>query len=313
VTEIDATRRSPRRSTASSRSGSGLTEGSPADAGADEKPAETKQKKVFVIAPIGREGSETRKRSDQILRHIIDPVVIELGYGRALRADRISESGRITRQIIQHIVEDELVIADLTESNPNVYYELALRHAIKKPFVQILAGEDALPFDVADQRTIMLTHTDLDSVAAAKDELRRQIEALSNEGADVDTPLSFALDVASLRGSDDPGDRTQGEILDMLQELRAMSQHTMLNVARRPTPSADLAALRAYVETTSSNGDVTDEDVNNLINKATSRPHDAWVEAVMRNTNPFMPSRRGAATPAATDPWATPASDEPPF
>ena len=72
-------------------------------------------KSCFVIAPIGNEGSDTRKRSDQILRHIIDPVVVGCGYSTALRADRISESGRITQQVIQHVTDDDLVIADLRE------------------------------------------------------------------------------------------------------------------------------------------------------------------------------------------------------
>ena len=40
----------------------------------------------------------------------------------------------ITSQVLQHVTEDALVVADLTGRNPNVFYELALRHAIRKPF-----------------------------------------------------------------------------------------------------------------------------------------------------------------------------------
>ncbi len=276
------------------------------DAGAGEA---SERKRCFVIAPIGREGGDTRRRSDQILRHVIDPVVTGLGYERALRADRISESGRISRQIIQHIVEDELVVADLTESNPNVYYELALRHAIKKPFVQLLAGNDPLPFDVADQRTIMLDHQDLDSVAAAKEELRRQIEALHSGSAEIDTPLTFALDVASLRASENPGDRTQAEMLEMLQELRTVAMGTY-SAVRRPVAATDLAVLRTYVETTSQHGDVVAADVAALVTESTSRAHDRWVKDTVRsNMYPFMPIERTASPPAASGGW----SDDPPF
>ena len=84
----------------------------------------------FVIAPIGEPESDTRRRSDQILRHVIRPAVKSKGY-TAIRADEISEPGIITSQVIQHIVEDPLVVADLTERNPNVFYELAVRHAIR--------------------------------------------------------------------------------------------------------------------------------------------------------------------------------------
>lgn len=236
------------------------------------------------------------------------------GYDRPLRADRISESGRISRQIIQHIVEDDLVVADLTESNPNVYYELALRHAIKKPFVQLLAGSDPLPFDVADQRTIMLDHQDLDSVAAAKDELRRQVLALDNPSLDIDTPLTFALDIATLRGSENPGDRTQGEMLEMLQELREVTRGTYTAVRRRPREdrTEDIEALRRYVETTSSAGNVVDEDVEALVTPNTSGGHDAWAARVKEKMNPWMQVRRDTASgpdAPADGGW----SDEPPF
>ncbi|WP_298993222.1 hypothetical protein [uncultured Pseudokineococcus sp.] len=266
----------------------------------------TKQPSCFVIGPIGREGSEARKRSDQLLRHIIDPVISGLGYSRPLRADRISESGRITRQIIQHIVEDDLVVADLTDSNPNVYYELALRHAVKMPFVQILAGEDPLPFDVADQRTIMVDHRDLDSVSAAKDELARQVEAIKS-GIEIDNPLTFAVDVASLRGSENPGDRTQGEILQMLEELRNTSRVTARAVNRSDV-TADIDALRHFVEVVSQAGSVVDQDVDNLTNPFTSSAHSRWVKQVKQNMNPFLPYRRDTPT---VDPLPSP--EEPPF
>ena len=76
----------------------------------------------FFIAPIGAEGSETRKRSDTVLKHIVGPVARELGF-EALRADHISEPGLITHQVIQHLVADPIVVADLTEHNANVFYD----------------------------------------------------------------------------------------------------------------------------------------------------------------------------------------------
>ena len=37
----------------------------------------------------------------------------------------------------QHVVNEAFVVADLTERNPNVVYELAIRHALRKPLVQV--------------------------------------------------------------------------------------------------------------------------------------------------------------------------------
>ena len=102
-------------------------------------------KMCFVIAPIGEPDSETRKRSDQILRHIIRPAVEHRGY-EAVRADELDKPGMITSQVIQHVIGAPLVIADLTERNPNVFYELAIRHAIRKPIIQIIRKGENIPF-----------------------------------------------------------------------------------------------------------------------------------------------------------------------
>lgn len=174
----------------------------------------------FVIAPIGGDGSDDRQRSDQVLKHIIAPAASECGY-EAIRADKISEPGLITSQVIQHVVEDPLVIADLTGRNPNVFYELAVRHAVRKPVVQIIQATEAIPFDVAGSRTVQVDHHDLDSVARAKEEIVRQIRSVEKNPRDVDSPISVAVELQSLRRSDNPLEKSNAEIISMLQGLMA--------------------------------------------------------------------------------------------
>src|SRR5690348_15091915 len=137
----------------------------------------TSEKTCFVIAPMGEVETEIRRRSDLVLKFIISPAVEPLGY-KPLRADQIAVPGLITSQVIQHIIEDDLVIADLTGHNPNVFYELAIRHALKKPFVQIISKEEVIPFDVAVSKTIKFDLKDLESVELAKADIRRQVEVL---------------------------------------------------------------------------------------------------------------------------------------
>ena len=177
------------------------------------------EKTCFVIAPIGEPESETRKRSDQILKHVIEPATKECGY-IALRADHISEPGIITSQVIQHVVDDPLVIADLTDRNPNVSYELALRHAIKKPLVQVIKKGESIPFDVAGTRTIHVDHHDLDSVQEAKTEIAKQIRAVEIDASQIDTPISVALDLQLLKHSDNPEQRSLADVVSVLAELR---------------------------------------------------------------------------------------------
>lgn len=258
-----------------------------------EEIAEPAKRSCFVIAPIGREGTDVRKRSDQILRHIIDPVIEECGYSTALRADRISESGRITQQVIQHVTDDDLVIADLTGSNPNVYYELALRHALGKPFVQLLTGTDPLPFDVADQRTILIDHQDLDSVAAAKEELRKQVQALSGPDAKVETPLSFSVDLAALRSSENPLENSAGEMLEMLQTLVNNSKPRV--VVRSHTP--DINALRSTIEAAiEAGGILTPEMLDMLVTDRTTSNHDEWVNKISARLSQAAVQRPAAPT-----------------
>ena len=64
----------------------------------------------------------------------------------------MANSGLITKAIIEQIITADLVIADLTGNNPNVFYELAIRHSYRKPTIQIVKGEIDIPFDVANMR-----------------------------------------------------------------------------------------------------------------------------------------------------------------
>ena len=173
----------------------------------------------FVIAPVGDIGSATRIRSDKVLKHIIAPAATFCGY-EPLRADQISKPGIITSQVIQHLIDDPLVIADLTGANANVFYELAVRHAVRKPLVQIIDAAETIPFDLAASRTIKFDYTDLDSAEQAREEIKRQIKAVEENPGEVDTPLTQAIELQGLRQSDDPVQKSAADIMAMLQSLQ---------------------------------------------------------------------------------------------
>jgi hypothetical protein len=191
------------------------------------------EKICFVIAPIGEPESDVRKRSDQVLRHIISPSVERCGY-KALRADQIAEPGIITNQVIQHILDDPLVVADLTGRNPNVFYELAIRHAYRKPVIQIIRKGEQIPFDVAVIRTIQVDHQDLDSVEQAKQELIRQAQSLAHS-PEIDTPISISRDLQLLSQSPDPDKRSLGDLLSQMAEIRTSISNLL---GRVTTPEA---------------------------------------------------------------------------
>lgn len=111
-------------------------------------------KKCFFISPIGEEGSEVRKQADESLEFVIEPACKTKGY-EVIRADKISDNGLITQSIIENILQADLAIVDLTGRNPNVFYELAIRHSHGLPAIQITRDDvSSIPFDVHNVRTM---------------------------------------------------------------------------------------------------------------------------------------------------------------
>jgi hypothetical protein len=219
-------------------------------AGIEEKGKPMSEPKAcFVIAPIGEPESDTRKRSDQVLKHIIAPAVEACGY-KAVRADQIDKPGIITSQVIQRGVGDPLVVADLSETNPNVFYELAIRHAIRKPLVQIIRKGDRIPFDVAGTRTIQVDHHDLDSVEAAKKEIRDQIKAVESDEAKMETPISVSLDLQLLRQSENPEERSLADLMAAVSDLRTGVQKIEMRLGATADVSVTSGLKEAIEEMT---------------------------------------------------------------
>jgi hypothetical protein len=205
------------------------------------KSKEEEKKICFVISPIGEDGSDIRERSDQILKHIIASSVEQLGY-TIIRADKISEPGIITTQIIEYIVDAELVIADLTDKNPNVFYELAIRHAIRKPLVQMIKKGEAIPFDVAATRIVQFDLLSLDSVAAAKEEIISQVKSLEAGKSEINNPISVSLDLKLLKESGNIEERSLADIVEAVSDLR-LAVNSMDKVTASPKQFDEIKIL----------------------------------------------------------------------
>lgn len=175
-------------------------------------------KRCFVISIIGSEGSKEREWADDVYQGIIKDVTESLGY-ETIRADEISKSGIITSQVIQRLVEDELVVADLSFLNPNVFYELAVRHAYRKPYIQLIRTEDKVPFDVSPVRTITYDKARLIKVNKAKDELRKNILEIEANPDDVENPLTSAVASAALRDTSDPTKKGLAQIINLQETI----------------------------------------------------------------------------------------------
>lgn len=121
----------------------------------NEKQSESEEetKKCFIIMPVGKDNTITQEKSFGLLESVIKPVLCKMNI-ECVAPREITKTGAISKQIIEEIVNDSLVIANLTGLNPNVMYEVGIRHSIAKPIVTLCEEGTSLPFDISDQRNI---------------------------------------------------------------------------------------------------------------------------------------------------------------
>lgn len=174
------------------------------------------QKTCFVISPIGESGSEARRQIEGLIESVIDPLGVELGLKVEI-AHKIDETGSISKQIITRLISADLVIADLTNLNANVMYELAIRHCACKPSVSIAEFNTTLPFDISDQRTIFYRN-DIAGVGELKDQLSELVKKALAEGLP-DNPVYSAMQAQVLQGIKEGAGDKDALIYNYLQKL----------------------------------------------------------------------------------------------
>lgn len=130
--------------------------------------------KIFFATPIGAVDSNEHKRSDRIVE-IIDEVISKIDSElKLIRVDKLFTPQNITETIKKEIAESKFVIADISDHNPNVYYELGYATGLQKICVQIAESSNGnLPFDVAQINTIFY---DLDDIKSLKYRLEGTIK-----------------------------------------------------------------------------------------------------------------------------------------
>lgn len=110
------------------------------------------QKTCFVVMGFGKKTDFETGRIldlDKSYKNLIKPAVLAAGL-KCIRADEIVHSGLIDVPMYEQLLNADVVVADLSTSNKNAFYELGVRHALR-PFTTIIVAEDGIktfPFDV---------------------------------------------------------------------------------------------------------------------------------------------------------------------
>src|SRR6266540_6700582 len=132
----------------------------------------------FVIGPIGKDSSSERKHADLLLHAVIKHVLQQDEFGYLVkRADEDADPGMIGDRVVTDIIHAELVVADLTDLNPNAFYELGIRHSTERPTIHMARGGTVLPFDNVAHRTIFVDLGDWHSVEQARGRLTEAARA----------------------------------------------------------------------------------------------------------------------------------------
>jgi hypothetical protein len=152
--------------------------------------------RCFVIMPFGnsRVDPENARKLDSIYSQWIKPTVESIsipGSNEKItchRADKTYKPGEIITHVIENLVSSDIVVADLSGRNPNVFYELGVRHAVSNNCILIANDLDDIPFDLRPLRTITYQY-EPESMLQLKDSLEKSIHEILQAPNEIDNPV----------------------------------------------------------------------------------------------------------------------------
>jgi hypothetical protein len=153
-----------------------------------------------------------------VLRYIVEQAATQLDL-KAVRADQIAAPGQINLQVIDHLLNAKVAVADLTGLNPNVFYEIGVRHAVRLPLVMIAEKDTPLPFDIANMRIIFYSYNDWSSGDKCREDIVAQLRQTLDKGV-VDSPVATSVNLTSLSR----GDATEQGVAEMVQTVEGVAR-----------------------------------------------------------------------------------------
>jgi gp11 len=188
------------------------------------------EKICFIVTAIGESGTPTRERADNVYKYLIAPVCEELGY-KPVRVDHVNAVDNINETVINYLRTAPMVVADMTEHNPNAFYELGFRQARELPLVPIIKVGERLPFDVMTTRTVFYD-TDVSKIEESKSNLKAKMQSFEN----FEMPESRAERSLTLDDLNDNLTKKLNKILNLLEKQQPYSSllHTHSLDSKQP-------------------------------------------------------------------------------
>ena len=156
----------------------------------------SRRRTCFLIARIDDSSSPERRQTDGLLEAVIQPALDQAGFD-ITAAHLLDQSGSISNQIINRLLDADLVVADITGHNPNVMYELGVRHSARLPAVILREAGTRIPFDVQSDRVVDYRN-DFMGVVELQRELKAKAKAAVQD-REPDNPVYAARGEAVIR------------------------------------------------------------------------------------------------------------------
>jgi hypothetical protein len=204
-----------------------------------------KRKVCFVVSPIGDPGSPQRTHADWLLKGIIKRTFSShFTDFDVIRADEINTPGLIDSQVITLLLEAEIVIADMSFQNANVFYEMGIRHMKRGPIIHMFHEGHAIPFDAKPQRAIPFKWGHPDDLTKAISDLKAAVEEVLKPGFEVENPVTRARGIQKLDEHAMPGvDVLRGDVLELKKRMETFE--TLARYLVRQERGTGLAVLNA--------------------------------------------------------------------
>ena len=178
------------------------------------------RKTLFVVAPAGE--------SSEQLYQLVASAATSAGVS-ALRADSILglSTVNVSEEIEKAIMSASLVVADITDANPNVMYEVGLATAKNKPLILVASSSRSIPFDLARFRVVIY---DVDNPDDLVSRLGRMIAQAITQ------PAAYRAERAAAEASRAPNvfisySHTDVEFLDrLLVHLKPLEKNNQLEL-----------------------------------------------------------------------------------
>lgn len=198
-------------------------------------------KLCYVIMPFSKTKTCTEDEWTDIFESIINPAVEGAGLGyRCLRSE--ATTGNIIKKVVNSLYQANVVIADLTDQNPNVFYELGVRHTLKKRTIMIAQRRKDIPSDLHGYASHPYKWKTTQQKGELTKKLRRLLQHIEEDTDRSDNPVADFLHERSIRILQFQQDENSRKLRALIEEFNLIA--TLLRRTGEDLDEGEQASLR---------------------------------------------------------------------